>query len=147
MHSKHILTGSFLLNAFALFLFTLTNKFFLVQAISRFLVGFCQIFICIYSPVWVDAFAKESHKTLMLTLLLLAPPLGVVIGYIMTAALTTNLSWQWAFYVQSILAIMPTALLISLIGKKYFDIESAVERKLEEIEDLKIADKQRALKS
>lgn len=83
--------------------------------------------------MWVDAFAKESHKTLMLTLLLLAPPLGVVLGYLMTATLITNFSWQWAFYVQSMAAVVPTAILLSLIKAKYFDIEAAVEKKSEEM--------------
>ena len=71
----------------------------------------------------------------MLTLLLLAPPLGVVTGYLITATLTANFLWHWAFYAQSILALMPASFLIFLIKGKYFDIEMAVEKKFEEIED------------
>lgn len=69
----------------------------------------------------------------MLSLLLLAPPLGVVMGYIMTAIVT---QWQWSFYVQAILSIVPIALALSLIKNKYLDVEAAVERKFEETHDM-----------
>ncbi len=42
LKAKYILASSFLLNSFALFLFTLTPSFFIL-ALSRFLVGFCQV--------------------------------------------------------------------------------------------------------
>ena len=65
----------------------------------------------------------------MLSLLLLAPPLGVVTGYISTALFIANLSWQWAFYAQAILAVVPFALALIMIKGKYFDIEGALERR------------------
>jgi MFS family permease len=69
----------------------------------------------------------------MLSLLLLAPPLGVVLGYIMTAIVTR---WQWSFYVQAFLSVVPIALVLSLIKNKYLDVETAVERKFEETHDM-----------
>jgi MFS family permease len=71
----------------------------------------------------------------MLTLLLLAPPLGVVIGYLMTATLITHLTWHWAFYSQAILALVPTVLFLCLTKNRFFDIETAVEKKAEEVQD------------
>ena len=68
----------------------------------------------------------------MLTLLLLAPPLGVVAGYLATSLLIANLSWQWVFYLQACIAVVPTAMLLCLTKNKYFDIEAAVERRFEE---------------
>lgn len=69
----------------------------------------------------------------MLSLLLLAPPLGVVLGYIMTAIVT---KWQWSFYVQAFLSVVPIALVLCLIKNKYLDVETAVERKFEETHDM-----------
>jgi MFS family permease len=79
--------------------------------------------------VWVDTFGAQRHKTLMLSLLLLAPPLGVVTGYILTAIFIAHLSWQWAFYAQAVLAIGPIAMGILMIKGKYFEIEKALEKK------------------
>lgn len=39
----------------------------------------------IYFPVWVDLFAPKSLSTIWMTLLQVAVPLGVTIGYVMTA--------------------------------------------------------------
>ncbi len=79
--------------------------------------------------MWVDTFGAQRHKTLMLSLLLLAPPLGVVTGYILTDIFIAHLSWQWAFYVQAVLAAGPIAMGILMIKSKYFEIERALEKK------------------
>ena len=39
----------------------------------------------IYFPVWVDLFAPKYYSTIWMTLLQVAVPLGVTIGYVMTA--------------------------------------------------------------
>ncbi len=65
----------------------------------------------------------------MLSLLLLAPPLGVVTGYILTAIFIAHLSWQWAFYAQAVTAAVPVSLALILIKGRYFDIERAIERR------------------
>jgi len=108
----------------ALVAFTLT-KVYMALAISRFVVGVCQIFICIYFPVWVDTFALESQKTVWLSTLLLAPPLGVMGGYGLTAVMIAHLNWRWTFYVQAVLAI-PCILAFALSPIKYLDIDAAV---------------------
>lgn len=79
--------------------------------------------------MWVDTFATQRHKTLMLSLLLLAPPLGVVTGYIVTAIYIAHLSWQWAFYTQAVIAVVPITVALVMIKGKYFDIERAIERR------------------
>jgi len=58
---------------------------FYADAFLRFCVGFFQVFSCIYYPVWADAFANEKQKSTWLTILVLASPLGVVFGYIMSS--------------------------------------------------------------
>jgi len=47
------------LNGVALFAFTLTKSFTL-DAFLRLVIGFFQVFICIYMPVWADTFAKDE---------------------------------------------------------------------------------------
>lgn len=44
-------------------------------------------------PVWADIFAKESRKSGWLTFLILAAPLGLVIGFAMTSALNSYIGW------------------------------------------------------
>jgi len=65
----------------------------------------------------------------MLSLLLLAPPIGVVVGYLVTALLSAHVSWHWAFYWQAVVSVGPTCLGLAAVSEKYFDIEGAVERK------------------
>lgn len=73
------------LNSGALFLFTLLNNFY-VMAILRFFIGFFQVFICIYMPVWADTFANsEKQKAAWLTFLIMAAPLGIFLGFTLTS--------------------------------------------------------------
>lgn len=52
---------------------------------ARLMAGFCQVFLVVYFPVWVDIFSPEKWRTLWLTFLQLAVPLGVILGYSLTA--------------------------------------------------------------
>ena len=81
---KPALFLSLLLNAGAVFLFGISRNF-LHDAGLRFMIGFFQVFSCIYMPVWTDSFANEKQKAVWLTFLILASPLGVIIGYLMTS--------------------------------------------------------------
>lgn len=47
--------------------------------------------------MWVDLFAHEKQKTTWITLLLLGVPLGVILGYIMTAVLVTYLDVRYEY--------------------------------------------------
>lgn len=42
-------------------------------------------FICIYLPLWVDQYGPRHSKSLMLAIQQVSGPLGVVLGYILTA--------------------------------------------------------------
>ena len=75
-------------------------------------------------PVWADIFAKESRKSAWLTFLILAAPLGLVIGFAMTSALIALVSWQASFYIQAA-GLIPCVIAFLFIPKKYIDIESA----------------------
>ena len=79
-----------------LLIFSLVKEFW-VLCFSRLLVGFFEVFLCIYFPVWVDVFAGEKRKTIWLTILQSSVPLGIVLGYIMTAILDHSLNWQASY--------------------------------------------------
>jgi len=46
-------------NTGLIFLFGRSTNF-VYDATIRFFVGFCQVFCCIFMPVWTDAFANEK---------------------------------------------------------------------------------------
>lgn len=80
---KPTLVVTLLLNAVSLFLFTMTSSFIMISPI-RLMIGFFQIFTCIFYPVWCDTYGPERYKSAWLTIMLLASPLGIVLGYALT---------------------------------------------------------------
>lgn len=92
----------------------------------RVLIGFFQVFSCVYYPVWADTFGPEKHKTTWLTIMLLAAPLGVVLGYVLTYGMNYAYSWEWSFYLQA-LAIVPCAIFFLLTPDHYLNIQKTVE--------------------
>jgi predicted MFS family arabinose efflux permease len=109
--AKLIILICMLANAASLLLFTLTMKFFWL-CVFRFSVGFFQVFLCIYFPVWVDVFAHEKSKTIWLTILQASVPLGIVIGYCLTAVLDAKWTWRISYYIQTGLYVVMFFLLI-----------------------------------
>lgn len=56
-----------------------------------------------------------------LTLLFLTVPLGIVVGYVVTAVMLFSISWKWAFMVELALMIGPLAILFFTVPSKYYD--------------------------
>ena len=81
---KFVIIVCLLLNTLSLYAFTQAERYY-VLALSRFITGFFQVFFCIYFPVWVDIYGEGEKKTQWLSNLLLGVPLGIIIGYVMTA--------------------------------------------------------------
>ena len=54
---KSIIILTLVLNGISLYMFTVQNNYY-CMCISRFIAGFSQIFITIYVPLYVDAFAS-----------------------------------------------------------------------------------------
>ena len=147
---KYILMVCLVLCGFSLFLFTVTKQYALL-CIDRVIVGVFQAFISIYLPLWCDQFGIERRKALMIALIQVAPPLGVLVGYIVTTILNMSLTWlpyfgdidkdeRWlyAFYIQSIL-IWAFAVGLFFFPDKYFNssarrIPIIVEEELNKIE-------------
>lgn len=122
---KPALSASLFFNAFCLWLFTLSKNF-MLSAILRGFIGFFQVFASIYYAVWADAFGTEKQKSIWLTFLLLASPLGVVLGYTLTFYMQKYLNdWRWSFYIQAI-AILPCSACFLITPSKYINIEYAV---------------------
>ena len=105
---KYTLATTVFLNSGCLFAFAVNPNFYLA-ILLRFLTGFLQIFLCVFGPVWVDRYAPEHAKSMQLTFLMLATPLGVVFGYGLAYAMIKYANWRWAYYIQLILAV-PEAL-------------------------------------
>jgi len=133
--AKLIILICMLANAGSLLLFTLTDHFFWL-CIARLAVGFFQVFLCIYFPVWVDVFASTKSKTIWLTILQASVPFGIVIGYAMTALFVNQAdNWKISYYIQAGLYVVLTVILI-LIGKQYVE----EERKDEDDEEEDVSD-------
>ena len=129
---KYILMVCLILCGFSLFVFTVTTNYILL-CIDRVIIGIFQAFISIYLPLWCVQFGVETRKALMMALIQLAPPLGVLVGYIVTTILNMYLSylpyfgdidenerWLYSFYIQSFL-IWGLALSLFLFPDKYFN--------------------------
>lgn len=52
---------------------------------------------------------------------MITSPLGVIMGYVLCAALQDNPGWKWSFYIQSML-MAPSFLGLILIPYKYYDV-------------------------
>jgi hypothetical protein len=92
-------------------------------------------------PVWADGFANESQKSTWLTILILASPVGVIFGYILSSSLVNawanshphakadgipNNAWITAFYVQAIM-LMPCCLGFFFTPVKYLDVAGSLQ--------------------
>ena len=129
---KYILMVCLILCGFSLFAFTITKKYVLL-CIDRVIVGIFQAFISIYLPLWCDQFGIERRKAIMIALIQVAPPLGVLVGYIVTTVLNMHLKylpifghieknarWIYSFYIQAILIWILSFCLI-FFSDKYFN--------------------------
>ncbi len=61
-----------------------------------------------------------------LSQLLIASPVGVVVGYAFTAVAIAEMTWRWTFYFQAFMFI-PCIVAFILTPQKYFDIEQAIK--------------------
>lgn len=125
---KTILAVAFFINGLGLLAFMLVKHFYLV-CISRLVSGFCQIFLTIFIPIYVDCFGTKNLKPYMMSLILLAGPLGVTIGYGATGYIVSlGISWRYAFLVLAIISGL-SSILIVLMPDRYMNIEKCVELK------------------
>ena len=147
---KYILMICLILCGISLFIFTITKEYVLL-CIDRVIIGVFQAFISIYLPLWCEQFGVETKKTIMMALIQVAPPLGVLIGYIITTLLNMYLTylpyfgdiekdkrWLFSFYIQSFI-IWGISISLLFFSDKYFNSKARrvpieVEESLNDIE-------------
>jgi predicted MFS family arabinose efflux permease len=96
-NEKLLLTASMLLSVGMIVMFCNTDIYALLL-ISRLVTGACQVFFSIYMPLWADVYGTESSKSCMMTLLLISSPLGIIMGYGLTAWMMVHYTWKIAMY-------------------------------------------------
>jgi len=96
---KMILGGSLLMNGIMLIAFTIGTNF-LVHLIIRFITGMFQVFVTIFTPVWADCLGSSKLKAIWISILLIASPCGVFLGFTITTIFDSydNWGWEWSFY-------------------------------------------------
>ena len=129
---KTVIGVSFLGNGLSLLLFAITRSF-AVMCGTRCLSGFFQIFLTIYIPLYVDTFGTKTTKPIMLSLILLAPPIGVVIGYGITGICIANgTNWRVSFIFQG--ATMAFCFLVIIfIPNRLINIDEVNQMKRQEL--------------
>ena len=68
---------------------------------------------------------------------MLAAPLGIVGGYLLTWVMNKKYSWEWSFYIQG-LGLIPCFVFIVLMPAKYLNITIANEAKNKIKKDVEI---------
>ena len=127
---KTVLVVSFLGNGAGLLLFIMNDNFY-AMSFSRFISGFFQVFLTIYIPLYCDCFGTPITKPYMLSLILLAGPLGLVTGFGCTGLLLGyGISWRYSFLVQG-LSMVVAAFLVCLFPSRFININECVRLKRE----------------
>lgn len=143
LEHKTIIWMSLVLNGLCLWLYTAKANFYFM-CLSRVMTGFSQVFITIYVPVFIDAYATQKSKSFLLSWILVMPPIGVVFGYALTSYIIlngglweytgSNHYWFQSFRLQCWINF-GSAALVFFIPKKYMNINEAVRLKREYIKE------------
>ena len=94
--------------------------------ISRFMTGVCQVFLLVYYPIWIDKYGKDK-KTMWLTYLQICVPVGIFVGYGMTAIiLSSGYTVIMKLFSTQSLFIYKLALLLLLFSRSYFCLRKSL---------------------
>ena len=117
LNRKNLLIIAFFFDCFSIFCFTITDNI-IILFISRILNGFCSSFGLIYFPIWIDQFGIQSKKTIMMTLLQMAFPIGMIIGYAINTILGSE-KWKITLLIETI-SLFICNFCIIFVPKKYY---------------------------
>lgn len=131
---KKLLLIPLYINTFSILLFTIIDIIPLLF-IARILNGFCTTFGFIYFPIWIDQFGIQTKKTAMMSLIQIASPLGMVLGYTMNTALGSD-RWKLTLLIESISLFCFVSIII-IIPKKYFSKKLCFKQHFDGIEKIK----------
>ena len=82
---------------------------------SRILLGYANIFLFTYFPVWCDQYGLKKHKALMITLINCVLPLGSMLGTL----LSSYIHWTFPLYIEmSVLGFFSIVFLF--VSSNYF---------------------------
>jgi MFS family permease len=131
---KNLLVISLYIHSISIFLFTITD-FIPLLFFARILNGFFSTFGFIYFPIWIDQFGIQTKKTFMMSLIQMASPLGMVLGYTMSTVLGSN-RWKITLLIESISLFVFDSLII-IIPKKYFSKKLCFKQHFDGVEKIK----------
>ena len=131
---KNLLIIPLYINCFSIFFFIITDIVPLLF-ITRIINGLCTTFAFIYFPIWIDQFGIQTKKTTMMSLIQMASPLGMVLGYTMNTFIGSN-KWQKTLLIESI-SLLFFVSIINLIPKKYFSKKLCFKQHFDGIDNIK----------
>jgi len=132
MSFKKIMSISFLGNGLGLVAFCMFRDF-TVLGITRFVCGFFQIFLVIYLPLYIDTFGTTHTKSMWMSYILVAPPVGVVIGYGLTGVVIAyDLDWRISFFIQGVLMAL-SFFSVVYVPARYLNIDQVIVEQRKEI--------------
>ena len=131
---KNLLIISFFINCISVFCLTIAHNI-IVLFISRVLNGLCTSFGLIYFPIWIDQFGIQNKKTLMMSLLQMAFPIGMIIGYTINTILGSN-KWKITLLIE-IISLFICNICMIFIPKKYFSKKLSFKQHFDGIEKIK----------
>jgi MFS family permease len=73
-------------------------------------------------PVWINTIGDKENISYYMSFFILSTPLGVIVGYILTAVVISEGSWQWAFYVMSVNMLLLTCAM-ACFSKNYINYD------------------------
>jgi len=124
---KWILTACCCGNTLGLFTFAYCTIYDF-QCFARFCSGFCQIFMTIYLPVFINTIGTRSNVTYYMSFFLLSSPLGVISGYAMTAVIIQYYNWEMSFYIMSF-NMLALSIGMAIFDDRYINIDEMVKQK------------------
>ena len=131
---KNLLIISFFINCISVFFLTITHNI-IILFISRVLNGLCTSFGLIYFPIWIDQFGIQNKKTLMMSLLQMAFPIGMIIGYTINTILG-SIKWKITLLIE-IISLFICNICMIFIPKKYFSKKLSFKQHFDGIEKIK----------
>ena len=94
---KTILLISLLGNGIGLFLYGCFSEYYTL-GFGRWLSGFNQVFLLVFIPIYIDAFADKKSKPLWMSAAMIASPIGTLLGFGLTAfTISEYNSWRISF--------------------------------------------------
>ena len=118
--SKWLIISSLFILAFFLYSFTILESSGGMY-LCRVGCGFCEVFCCIYFPIWVDQYGVKGSKVIWITFLQLGVPVGTILGYMIEAfSIKYYQSWEGGFFIQILLVCILSGILF-LTPDKFFE--------------------------